>query len=206
MAATTMITELEAVNMMLAGSQRPQVAAISPAPNGDVTNAVFLLEQKVRTVQAEGWYFNTEYDVQIAPTADEIILPTDAIRVDLDPNGMAELGTAEINPTTNVCRRDTRLYNLDDHDYEFTESVSLMVVYQLTWDELPPTVRHYIALAAAVDLQNVILGDKQQDALLRAAMGNARALLQVEEASVADWNSQQNNAVLRVTSRGAFRG
>ena len=75
---TVPITELEAVNMLLAAVGESAVSSLETATTVDVTQAKNLLSNISREVQQKGWHFNTEWDVVLS----------------LDSNSRIPLGTS----------------------------------------------------------------------------------------------------------------
>ena len=63
---TARLTELQAVNRMLAGIGQAPItqAGLTNAANPDVAMATQTLYEVSRQIQAEGWSFNKEYNVE----------------------------------------------------------------------------------------------------------------------------------------------
>ena len=69
---TAALTELQAINQMLAAVGQIPVTSIDTDSNQNPTNpdvamAMETLRQVSKEVQAEGWDFNKEYNVKIVP-------------------------------------------------------------------------------------------------------------------------------------------
>lgn len=62
-------TELEAVNAMLSAIGEAPIADVDAATQADADIAISTLREVAREVQANGWRFNTEFGLAIAPTA-----------------------------------------------------------------------------------------------------------------------------------------
>ena len=67
--STTPVTELEAINIMLAAIGESAVSSLENATTVEVTQAKSLLSNVNREVQQKGWHFNTEWDVTISRNA-----------------------------------------------------------------------------------------------------------------------------------------
>jgi len=63
----TGLTELEAVNSMLAAIGEAPVSTLTGATQADVQMAINILRDVTREVQSWGWRFNTEFGMEILP-------------------------------------------------------------------------------------------------------------------------------------------
>ena len=81
-------THLNAINTMLSAiGESPTTRAILDAESSaDVVMAKQILDEVNKEVQAQGWHFNTEYEVKFTPEGDKhIVLGTNIARIDLEP-------------------------------------------------------------------------------------------------------------------------
>ena len=134
-------TELEAVNDILMSAGMPEVADLGASTLADVEEAdqaLNVLRRISREIQSQGLHCNTEYTVTISPTANEILITADMIRVD-----------KHLPTDPDVCVRDDKLYNLTDHTFTFTEDVDCDIVYLRDFEDLPEHVRRYILARSA---------------------------------------------------------
>ena len=141
MALTT--TKLDAVNIILSNiGQSPVVNLTSGNPI--VEMAELTLEEISRTVQAEGWIFNTEYGYPLGIDArGEIILPENMLQCDLP-----------VGSNVSVQRRNGKLYNRTDHTYSFEQQaidgkVAVDVVWVFEYEDIPEAIKNYIVVRAA---------------------------------------------------------
>ncbi len=148
------LTELEAVNEILSVLGEAPVNTLGDEDNptiGAVSAARNALKMASRSLQIQGWSFNTEDDYDLTPNGDdEIEVPPNALRVDVD-----SLGT---DSTMDLVVRGTRLYNREDHTYTFEDPVNCTIVLLLEFDELPEAARYYITVRTARKLQDKMLG------------------------------------------------
>ncbi len=136
---TTALTQLEAVNTMLAVIGEAPVNTLEGASTADVIQAKAILNEISREVQSMGWHFNTERDYALVPdTNQEIILASNMVRVDADQY-----------PEYDVVQRGTKLYDRLNHTFEFKNSIKAEVVFLLGYEEIPQTARQYIMIRAA---------------------------------------------------------
>lgn len=132
-------TKLDAVNIILSNiGQAPVVNLESGNPL--VETAELVLDEVSRTVQSEGWVFNTEYHYPFIPNGDDnIVIPDNVLAID----------TPDLDQHM-VQIREGKLYNRTDHTYTWTEAkVELDVVWLFDFDDIPEAFKNYITVRAA---------------------------------------------------------
>jgi len=131
-------TKLDAVNIILSNiGQAPVVNLESGNPM--VETAEVVLDEISRTVQSEGWVFNTEFSYPFTPDASsEILIPDNVLSLDLPA---ISRHFAQI--------RGGKLYNRTDHTYEWSDSQKLDVVWLFDYEDLPEAFKNYITIRAA---------------------------------------------------------
>ena len=134
----TKTTKLDAVNIILSNiGQAPVVNLESGNPM--VEMAELVLDEISRTVQGEGWVFNTEYSYPFTPNPDnEIELPENVLSFDL-PVGADKF----------VQVRQGKLYDRTNHTYLFTDPVELDVTWLFDYEDLPEAFKNYVNVRAA---------------------------------------------------------
>ena len=79
------MTKLDAVNSVLAVIGEMPITTIEDTLNADAVLALRMLEDVVRDVLIEGWYFNTDHGMEIAPDVNgNIELAPSVINIDID--------------------------------------------------------------------------------------------------------------------------
>ena len=171
----TPTSELEAVNECLENIGQSPVSTIAGDLGVDTQIALNFVRKVNRELQSLGWFWNTEKNFTLTPSGDgNILLPSNTLSVDT---------TAE-DADMDVVQRGQRLYNRDDHTYNFTPPIKVELTLGLTFEELPETARRYIALRAARIFEDRIDGatsqsDSQDEA---SAMANLLAVqMRVED-------------------------
>jgi hypothetical protein len=167
----TPLTELEAVNVILATTASSPISSLDENEITDASLARNTLRATLVEVQTQGLSFNNETGYTITPDqSGYIILPRNTLKVDTDG---ADVGT-------NVVQRGTKLYNKDDHTYLWTKSVSLDITFGFPFEELPPYVANYCTIRAARKYQDQYFGDnavhsftEQDELVARAALMDA---------------------------------
>ncbi len=193
MTATTLTSELEAVNTLLDAAGESPVDTLETSGLADVAAARTLLSEQSRLVQSLGWAFNTEYEYPLPPSEDGLItLPKNTLRVDAD------------NRFTNVdvVQRGLRLYDRKNHTYTFSQTLTGNITFLLDFDELPQTARHYIMVKSARIYQARVLGSDTQFKFSEAEEFAALVALKSAEEESADHNMLTGSwAVARILQR-----
>ncbi|MBS22036.1 MAG: hypothetical protein CL739_08110 [Chloroflexi bacterium] len=165
---TNATQELPAVNQILASVGQAPVTTLDQT-NPDVAIAYDTLLQVSREVQAEGWTFNTEYKVVLTPdTNDEIVYTNQMLQVNLS-DGEGYGSKAAI-------RKNGKLYDRVNHTDKWTdETVTVDIVYQYDWIDLPIPIQDFITARAATIVSTKIVGDPEQHKYLSTREQFARA-------------------------------
>lgn len=154
----TLLTELQAVNIILQAIDEPPVSSLELSGLLPLDRAKAKLNECSLLVQSGGWSFNTEEDYPLTRQVDgTITLPENTLRVDVND---------EFLPSVAPVLRGLRLYDKANRSYTFEKDLKGTVVFALSWDELPQPARHYIAHHAAVELQGL---QSVSDTLIRGA-------------------------------------
>jgi len=187
MASTTidLDTELSAVNAILGAiGQAPvtnlgnvvnaagvTIQGVSAYDNPEIAFIYNLLRDATVDVQSEGWHFNTEKHVPFKPDANkQIVIGDDIIRIDVtDPWA---------KKTTNVVRRNGKLYNKMTHkDNDWEGEILLDVVRLYPFEDLPIPFRRFITYRASRMAATQLVANPQLVQLLGAQEQQARASL-----------------------------
>ena len=144
------------------------------------------LKETSRTVQSEGWSFNTDYERTLTRTAgtNEIELSSDISRVKIDPYEY---------PDNEVVQRGLKLYDRRKNTSIFEEDLTADVTYFLEWTDLPEHARQYIMTKAGRTLQEQILGSADLSKINITAEAEARAQFLEEETNAGDHNMIRGN-------------
>lgn len=141
------MNELDAYNMMLATLGELPLESID-VDHGTLPAAVQQLKNTRRSVLGKGWWFNREV-VTLTPDPDtgRITVPTD---------------TLSIIPTDQslmLAQRGSQLYDPVNATYDIGEPVSVDVVTDLAFDDLPENAKTYIAAKAVEQFNKDNEGD-----------------------------------------------
>ena len=178
------ITELSAVNAMLAViGEAPLSTLDGNTLHVDAVSARQTLQNTSRSVQTEGWYFNTERNYPLTPDRSGFItLPPNVVSVDIEP--LHSKGHVD------VIVRGNRLYDLENHTFAFDPETCYRatVLFLLPFGELPETARDYIQIRAARRFQAEAVGSETLSKFTERDEFTARASLMREQVRNNDSN------------------
>lgn len=155
--------ELEAVNDMLAAIGESPVNTLEDGSNADVANARRLLSKVNREVQARGWTFNRETDVQLQPDAFSKLIPY----------ASDYLGVWVSGSETTYANRGGYLYDRTNKTDEFSQAVTVDLVRLRTFSEMPVPFRTYIIAKASRRFNIRFFGAAEVEATLQEEENDA---------------------------------
>ena len=177
-------TFLEAVNRVLQMMGEAPVNGLD-GQFGLAQQAQTMLLDISRRLQAEGWSFNTGYEVTLPRNgSNEIQVGASVSKVVVDPYLFTNL---------DVVQRGDRLFDRRSNSYTFTADLKADVTYLLEWDELPEYAREYITIKAGRHLQEAILGSADLTRINLATEAEARAAFMEQETTVSQPNMLRGN-------------
>lgn len=147
------LTELEATNLVLAAMGETPINSLSGSMPMVAVVANNHLKETLLEVQGRGWYFNREYHTLQPNNAGTIAVPANTLSV----------RTIRNSATKKVGLRDGILYNLTPfaHSATWDSSVEVEIIFGLSFNEVPPSARLYVAYLAA----ELVLSREQGDQL-----------------------------------------
>ena len=139
-------SQLEAVNRVLQMMGEAPVNSLS-GQFGLAKQADDTLKDVSRRVQAEGWSFNTDYQVTLKPDSNKnLVVGTNVSRVVVDILAY---------PDYDIIERQGKLYDRLNQTFEFSDDVKADLTYFYDWEELPEHARQYIMTRAGRQLQDI---------------------------------------------------
>jgi len=173
-------TELEAVNIMLASIGEAPINTLTGTLPVDAKLAQNTLSEINKEVQSEGWSFNTEIDkVLTRDGSNNINLSNDIISA--DPN-------IHHHPDVDAIQRGLKLYDRQNHTFEFEADLKSTVVFLRDFDEIPEPARRYITIKAARTFVDRLVGDQGLRAFNKEDETRARAILMETDLENGDHN------------------
>ena len=171
----TLTSKLEAVNSMLGHIGESPVNSISDTNALPISaaTAISVLDEVSRSVQAEGWHFNTE--VTLSPAGDgTITLSDDILEVDT------------IDTSIDIAQRGLSLFDRSNNTSVFSKALEVNLTRLLDFTSLPEAARRYITLRASRVFQGRMVGSRELEALIARDEYNARADLMDTEGNNSD--------------------
>ena len=168
--------ELPAINQILTSCGQAPVTTLDQT-NPEVAIAYDTLLQVSREVQAEGWTFNREYHyTDLKPDVNkEILIPNNIIQIKLSEDSQ--------NTTHDGIRRSGKLYDRQNHTYQWDYNPEFDVIWYFDWIDLPDPIQSYITAKAATLVSGKIVGDDDQYARLQQQEALARSTAMEYETS-----------------------
>ena len=168
--------ELPAINQILTSCGQAPVTTLDQT-NPEVAIAYDTLLQVSREVQAEGWTFNREYHyTDLKPDVNkEILIPNNIIQLKLSEDSQ--------NTTHDGIRRSGKLYDRQNHTYQWDYNPEFDVIWYFDWIDLPDPIQSYITAKAATLVSGKIVGDDDQYARLQQQEALARSTAMEYETS-----------------------
>jgi len=173
----TLTSKLEAVNSMLGHIGESPVNSISDTNALPISaaTAISVLDEVSRSVQAEGWHFNTELKVTLNPVGDgTITLSDDILEVDT------------IDTSIDIAQRGLSLFDRSNNTSVFSKDLEVNLTRLLDFTSLPEAARRYITLRASRVFQGRMVGSRELEALIARDEYNARADLMDAEGNNSD--------------------
>lgn len=143
------MTELEAVNTLLSVIGEAPVDKLSDIVINEITDSALArrtLNEVSRDVQAEGWSWNTDQNVELTKTSiNEFVLPSNTLSCLFSPNRY---------PDKQYVARGLKVYNRAKRTFAFGGDITSPlivdhVISQLEWSEVPHAAQQYIVIRAA---------------------------------------------------------
>ena len=160
-------TELSSVNSILGAIGQSPVTTLDYT-NPEISFVYNLLMEANKDVQNEGWVFNREDHYPMNPDSNnEIKFPENVLRLDVYENAVYK--------TSNVIRRDGKLYDKTRHSFEFTQPIEADIVWLFPFEDLPSVFKRYITYRACVRAATQMVGNPQLAQLLAGQEAFARA-------------------------------
>lgn len=191
----TPTTKLEAVNIMLSTIGESPVNSLSSGLV-DAEMAETILNSVSRAVQSEGWNFNREQNLLVAPTLEgEIVVPNNTLRAD----------ATNIPDSLDLVQRGKRMYDKQNHTFIINKDVKLDLVVELEFEDLPEVARRYIAIKSSRIFQDRVVGSDTLHGFNQQDEAQCYFELKEFENATEDFNIMDNYSVYRVIDRGTVR-
>lgn len=180
---TTPTTKLEAVNSMLSTIGEAPVNTLSSGLV-DAETAETILNEVSRSIQAQGWNFNTEPDYTVIADSDgNVVLPSNVLRADL-----ADSQTKFRSSENEYIQRGNKIYDKRQHTFNIGKDLKLDIVVLLDFTDLPEVARRYITVKSARIFQERVVGSDTLSTMNRNDEQEAMFALREMEGDNGDYN------------------
>ena len=198
------LTELQAINQMLAAVGQAPVTSIDTTDNlyekvgtnyvqlelptnPDVALARLTLDEVSRECQSEGWSFNREYAYGVKPdsTTKKITYANNWLQADLSnaPEYRSKYGNKD------TIRRNNCLYDKTAHtdqwDVDTTYYIDILWLFE--WEDVPRPIQDYIINKSAALFSLRVVGDQKLYSSLQERAEDSRASAMEYEAQQGDY-------------------
>jgi hypothetical protein len=184
-------TELECLNRMLIGAlSHPATATTDNRP--DVQNALQILQETDRDLQAQGHFFNTTYNEVITLATDRIPATAEMYAVN-ESSGEDQPGREYPSAESYSLRYESAtryVYDNNNHTFDFAADLTVNVVYRIPFGELPQYAREYITSRACAEFYELVRG--KRSARLEDREQQARASFHQSEQDIGGFNTFDN--------------
>lgn len=142
------MTELEAINTLLGVIGEAPIDRLSDTTVNEITDSALArrtLHEVSRDVQAEGWSWNTDYNVELQKdSTNQFPISSDSLQVLFSPNRY---------PDGRYVARGSRVYDRAQRKFDFGTDVASLIVDQivmlLPWEQMPHAAQQYVTIRAA---------------------------------------------------------
>jgi len=173
-------TELSAVNSILGSIGQSPVTNLN-FTNPEIEFIYNLLKESNVEVQSEGWVYNREDHYPFTPDANgNISIPANILRMDVCEE--------EVYRTSDVVKRDGKLYNKLEHTYEFKEPIDMNVVWLFPFEDLPQPFKRLIVAKASTRAAVQLVSNPTLVQLLGQQEAYTRAIVLEYECNQGDHN------------------
>lgn len=144
----TPVTQLDAINMMLMSIGQSPVNTVTSTGIKDVAVAELILHNASRSIQSEGWAFNTDYAKVLSPDGNNrILVGSNVMHIDPVDPGLDFVQRYDLANTA------MSLYDLVNHTFDRLTDIKCDIIYFYEFEQIPQTARDYIALVAGQQFQ-----------------------------------------------------
>ena len=184
------ITELDAVNEIIAGIGEAPIDTLENMTDTDAINAYRLLKTIDRQEQARGWAFNIRRNISLIP----------------DENGHIKFNNMYLyirpyDKTINLARSGSYYKDLNRNTNVFSRSIKADVIEQVPFEELPDAYRNWVIAKAVYEFNSRYFGDAQVAKDAQMKLLDACQYLQEYEMDINRYNMLENTDVFRLKRR-----
>ena len=179
-------TELSSVNSILGAIGQAPVTRLCHEQNDELVfinpeiSYIYQILQEVNVdVQNEGWVFNREEHYNLTPESNKhVLIPDNILRMDVTDG--------QVWRTTDVVKREGKLYDKLHHTYEFEGTIYFDITWKFPYEDLPSVFKRYITLMASRRAATQLVANPQLVQLIGTQEAQARAACMEYECNQGD--------------------
>jgi len=187
------MTELEAVNIALQTIGEMTLTTATTIPDVyEASTALEILTETKRAVLSQGLNCNTDTNWDFtADTTGYVALASTVLRIEAS------------DATNNYIAKDNKVYNKDKNTFLFdpNSKVTLDVVWDLDFDNLPPAIAYYVAIKAARLTYQRLIGSTDVIQVLLRDEEDAKQKMIEHDTDTRNYNIFDTNSTRRVITR-----
>lgn len=177
------VTQLEVVNACRAVMGMAPIPTLVGYDDPNIDAMLNALTEVSRREQARKWWFNVSYPTLSPNGSNEIEVPVNATEID----------SIEVNRP--AVQRGARLFNPLDGTYTWSSPLTVMLVEQLVFEDLPTTFQELLKLMTVMQWQRDFDADPQKLQLLNAQITDARGIVNAQHTRSIDPNFLEEGSV-----------
>lgn len=173
-----MASTLDVVNECLGTLGETPIAALTEYHEFK-SSVLRILNKENTSLQAPGWWFNTEAIELVPNPSNEIVLPTDCLKWTSGVRTKDTLIRGVAKPW--IVKRGSRLYDTRTQSYTLTGSVVGEIIRLLPFEDLPIVVNDYVAASTVLKFQSSYDSDNGKRNELSSTFATARTAARAED-------------------------
>lgn len=161
-----MQSKLEIINGVLQALNEPTLPSLeNVGTNHTISTIKGFLERITNQVLSRGYWFNTESITLTPSVSNEIILPQNTLSIN----------------SGQYIKKSGKLYNKVGNTYEFPEAITLTLILDISYSDMPSVAYYYISDLVALKALDALDGDPTAISLTQQAIKESRLALNSEE-------------------------
>lgn len=198
-------TQLEAVNIMLATIGEAPVDTLTGPMTTDASLALACLNEHTKSVQSDGYPWNTDVNVTLPMDASgNIFLASNTALVEVNKSRYSNVWPI-LRPQANGMKQ---LYDRRNQTYSFSQLpgglIADRIVYWLDWTQLPEAARRYVLIKAARTFADRSVGAETIHQFTAADEMNAKRAIEANKVDMDQMNIFQSPSTSQMLFRGGF--
>lgn len=163
------------------------VDLIPVGTDGDIARRV--IQGVMLDVQSRGWYFNTDYDMELLADSDGIIsTPPNVLKLDFGNTGYKHKYTL----------KNGKVYDMEEKTYYIGKDLAADVVWLIDYADLPYEAYEYISSRASRKFQQRVIGAQETDQYAARDEQDSYVQLQRVQMQMQDYNIQNSRVSTRI--------